>query len=153
MRRYASLAVFIFGALLGAQQASDESPGKAAIAGKVVDAVSGEPLKKAIVIAHTMESRGTPFMASSDAEGKFAFPDLDAGRYQLSVERNAYARQQYGQRDPNRPGSPLTLKAGQKMTDVLFRMIPAAVITGRIIDEDNEPVANAQVSAVQFRYF
>jgi protocatechuate 3,4-dioxygenase beta subunit len=39
----------------------------------------------------------------------------------------------------------LTLSAGQKMTDLVFKMIRAASISGHVYDEDGEPVPDAEV--------
>jgi hypothetical protein len=43
----------------------------------------------------------------TDQEGKFQFKDVDAGSYRLTVARNGFARQEYGQRALNRPGTML----------------------------------------------
>jgi hypothetical protein len=58
----------------------------------------------------------------------------------------------YGQRKPNDPGAILTLRAGQEMKDLLLRLIPSAVIAGRILDEDGEPLAGASVAALREIY-
>jgi hypothetical protein len=44
------------------------------------------------------------------------------------------------------------LRPGQELTDLLFRLIPAAVISGRILDEDGEPLASVTVSAAREVY-
>ncbi|MGH9817823.1 MAG: carboxypeptidase regulatory-like domain-containing protein, partial [Candidatus Acidiferrales bacterium] len=61
-------------------------------------------------------------------------------------------RQEYGQRAANRPGSVITIGAGQKMRDVLFRMIPAAAVAGRVFDEDGEPVPYVAVQVLRHSY-
>ena len=43
----------------------------------------------------------------------------------------------------------LTLTAGQEVTDVLFRLTRAAVVTGRIVDADGEPMARVSVSVLR----
>ena len=42
-------------------------------------------------------------------------------------------------------GATLSLKAGDKLSDVSFRMTLAAVITGRVTNEDREPIVRVQV--------
>ena len=59
---------------------------------------------------------------------------------------------EYGQRKPNDPGAILTLRSGQVVKDLLFRLIPAAVISGRIMDEDAEPLPGVNVSALREVY-
>ena len=54
------------------------------------------------------------------------------------AQRNGFVGQQYGQRSPEGPGAILTLSSGQKLPDITFQMIPAAVITGHVYDEDGD---------------
>jgi len=85
----------------------------------------------------------------TDEGGRFELNGLDAGRYTLTASRLGYVTNAYGQRKPNDPGAILTLRAGQEMKDLLFRLIPSAVIAGRIFDDDGEPLPGASVSALR----
>lgn len=130
---------------------------KAAIEGTVVKAGSGEPVRKARLVLQKVESRRSlepPPGAVSDVEGHFVIPDIEPGQYRLWVERNGFVRQEYGQRTPSatRPGTPFTLEAGQRLRDVTFRLVPTAVIAGRVLDEDSEPVPNVRVQALRNGY-
>jgi hypothetical protein len=89
--------------------------------------------------------------ASSDDEGKFVFDKLEPGRYSLSGEKAGFGRQQYGSRTGGQfsPGSPLTLEPGQKMIEIEFKLLPQAVILGRVVDEDGEPVTGAMVQVMR----
>jgi 5-hydroxyisourate hydrolase-like protein (transthyretin family) len=119
------------------------------IAGTILSANTGEPLKKAQVVIYKDEGDNEPHpqTASSDASGHFSIDHIAAGRYELRVSRVGYLDTQYGQDKPDKPGAVLTLIAGQMMTDLLFRMQRTAVIAGRITDEDGEPVREASVEA------
>jgi 5-hydroxyisourate hydrolase-like protein (transthyretin family) len=44
------------------------------------------------------------------------------------------------------------LRPGQEMKDLQFRLIPSAVIAGRILDEDGEPLPRVNVSALREVY-
>ena len=46
-------------------------------------------------------------------------------------------------------GRVLTLTAGQELTDVLVRLQPAAVVEGRVTDEDGDPLPDAQVAVLR----
>ena len=123
----------------------------------VIKAGTGEPLHKATVEAWPAvnrpgkdESQGGT--AETDAMGRFEMKGLAPGRYYLSAQHNGFVRQQYGQRTPEGPGAMLTLSSGQKVPDITFQMIPAAVITGHVYDEDGEPVVYAQVMAMHYAY-
>ncbi len=155
-----SLAVFLFAIPLAAQQfaqkAQQEKPAElCTMEGIVLRAEDGAALKKARVSLTRAESvrRASAVTAITNAEGKFSLRDIAAGRYRLTVERNGYVRQEYGQRGSNPRGSILTLAPGQRLTDVTFRLLRAAVIAGRVYDEEGEPVAYAQVQALRYTYF
>ncbi len=138
---------------LPAQQPVEAHSEKGSIAGIVLDATSGEPLGKARIFLRKPESRSRPQVTKSGPDGKFLLADIEPGRYRLSVQRNRYAPQEYGQRTPNRPGTTLTLQPGQDLGGVVFSLVRAGVIVGRIVDEDNEPMANVQIEAMAHRYF
>ena len=50
------------------------------------------------------------------------------------------------------PGATLSLIRQQHMTDLALKLTPQAVITGRILDAEGEPVENAQVALEGYRY-
>src|SRR6185436_18874877 len=77
------------------------------------------------------------------------FKDVEAGAYRLVAMRNGFARQEFGQRSPSRPGTVLNLRAGQQMTDVAFRLTPAATISGRVMDANGEPLTGDTVQALR----
>ncbi len=124
------------------------------VEGQVMNAITGEPVKKAEVSMSSLGGRGNAkgFGAVTDASGRFVIENLDPGRYNLSAERNGFVRQQYGARGPDRPGSPLVLSPGQHTRDLVFRLLPQGVITGHVIDEDGEPVQYAQIRAMRYSF-
>jgi protocatechuate 3,4-dioxygenase beta subunit len=145
---------------LAAQQPSQQQAAKPAelctIEGIVLRAEDGAALKKARVSltrAESVRRRGSVVTAITSAEGRFLMRDVPAGRYRLTVERSGYVQQEYGQRNTTQPGSILTLAEGQRLSDVTFRMLRAAVISGRVYDEEGEPVVGAQVQALRYLYF
>ena len=136
----------------------DEEKKFASLEGKLIDDRTGEPVRKANVVLMQIPAGGggmtmgpPPNTAvATDAEGKFLFPKVEPGRYMLSAEKAGYVRQQYGSRSAQYgPGTNLTLEAGQKMASIEFRLVPQAVITGKVLDEDGEPVPNAMVNVLR----
>src|SRR4029078_1979720 len=63
--------------------------------------------------------------------------------------RNGYANAAYGSRAPNGQGTIITLAAGEKLKDILFAMMPAGVIAGRVRDDANEPAAGFNVTLLK----
>lgn len=123
----------------------------ASIEGQVFNAATGEPLKKASVSIRRPE-RGQPLFAMTDASGQFSLTGVEPGRYRMFAERNGFVRQEYGARGPERPGTALTVDKAQRLTGVLLRLTPQAVVTGRIVDEDGDPLKNVQVQAMRSGY-
>lgn len=135
--------------------AADDKSQKCVIEGKVVSMVDGQPLKKTAVTLFPQQQPGTmtrPLATTTDADGKFVFREVDAGRYTMNFYRVGYARTNYGARAPNGPGTTLTLLPGQLLKDIHARLIPAGAINGKLIDEDNDPVANAYVQLQRWGY-
>ena len=123
------------------------------ISGMVVKLAGSEPLKSASVQLQSTDDRGSsPTTVHTDSGGHFELRGIQAGRYLLRVMRTGFVSQQYGQRTPSGPGAILALSPGQQMNDLLFRLIPSATISGRVENEDGEPLPWAHVSALRQVY-
>jgi protocatechuate 3,4-dioxygenase beta subunit len=123
------------------------------IAGTVIRVTDSAPLKSAIVELVDADKQESRVTTVTDSNGRFQLKGLVPARYRLLVSRNSFVTQQYGQRSPGGPGSTLSLSPGQEMNDLLFRMIPSAVIAGRVSNEDGEPLPNAEVTALREAYY
>lgn len=152
-------AFFIAPALCLSQQpasppsASEQNDTLCTIAGTVVSANTGQPLKKATVFLtqkspKTDDSSEHTLNATTDAAGHFSIDHIPPGRYDLVVDRTDYLASHYGQDQPDKPGATLSLAPGQKMTDLLFRLNRMGIITGRVQDEDGDPVREANVTVM-----
>jgi protocatechuate 3,4-dioxygenase beta subunit len=122
------------------------------VEGIVIRADTREPLKKAWVTVRMVEGPGKSSGVLTDATGRFELTDIEPGRYRLRVERNGYVSQAYGQQGPRMPGTILSISPGQTVRDIQVAMIASGVLSGHIYDDDAEPVVNAQVSVLSFRY-
>jgi protocatechuate 3,4-dioxygenase beta subunit len=122
------------------------------VQGVVLKAGTGEPLQKATVEMWQEGQPGQVRDAATDSMGRFELKSLNPGQYRLSVQRNGYVRQEYGQSKPEGSGSFLTLSPGQKVSDIAIQLLPAAVISGHVYDEDGESVQGAQVSTLRYAY-
>ena len=125
---------------------ADQSQKTATVAGQVVRADTGEPLKKAQVSLQTHAGDKFSAFRLTDEQGHFNIENIPPGSYDLEVSRNGYVDNEYGQKKPGGSGAVLTLPAGQHMTDLIFKMVRAASISGHVYDEDGEPVPYAQVT-------
>jgi hypothetical protein len=125
--------------------------GSAIVAGVIMsDEPTPQPLRRAQVtlIATEMNVVKNVF---TDGAGRFMVPDLPAGRYSLSATKGGYVRMSYGAKRHDRPGTPVNLVDGQRLTDLAIRLPRGGVITGRILDENGGPAAGVQVRLLQYR--
>ena len=125
--------------------------GKAIIRGRVVSADTGKPLRRALV--RLSAPGGDTRSVSTGTSGRYEIKDLPAGRYTVRVSRNGYLPLTYGQRRPGEAGRPLEIGDADVMEKIDFSMPRMGVITGRVTDEVGEPVAEAQVWAMQLQYY
>jgi hypothetical protein len=87
--------------------------------------------------------------AVTDAEGRFAFDHLPAGRYVVSGSKPAYLDGAYGATRPGRLGIPLQLAAGESRADVTFTMTHGAAIAGVLRGAHGEPAPAIDVAALR----
>ena len=126
---------------------------KCTIEGSVLNAATGEAVKKVTVNLRQLNNRSmSNYVASTDASGHYKFENVDPGRYNLSADKTGFVQQQYGAKGPARPGTMLTLTAGQNMKDAVFKLIPQGVVTGRVVDEDGDPVRGVILQSQTYRY-
>lgn len=130
--------------------AQAQPQGTAVIAGRVVTADTGRPVKRArvIVSAGGRQSRAT----MTDEQGRFRITDLVGGSYTITASRTGFVDAVYGQRRPLQPGTPVTLADGQEIATIDLRLVRGGVITGRVLDEDGEPLARALVTVQRYQY-
>jgi hypothetical protein len=125
--------------------------GTSVVSGRVTASPSGTPLRQVQVMLNAAEQpvRRT---TTTDAEGRYRFADLPAGRYFVTANKAGYLSAQYGQRRPNEPGTALMLADGQTVNAVNLALPRGSVIAGRVTDEFGEPVARANVQAMRYAY-
>jgi hypothetical protein len=130
----------------------EEAPtGTAVLRGFVVALDSGAPIRRAQVRAMAPEAR-TPRMTTTDGDGRFELRELPAGRYRIFVTKSGFVSLQYGQRRPSQSGTPIEIRDKQVIDKVTIGLPRGSVIAGRITDDFGEPVAGANVNALQSRF-
>jgi len=152
----------------------------AAVEGKVVSSLTGEPIRKAELTLTTslmpddagvgfdLAALGDDFKlpeqppkpkepkktyaATSDASGKFRFEGVDAGAYYLKVKRAGFVEQTYKPAGALAPDGRLHLTAGQELADIALRLVPQGAVSGKVVDEDGDPIGDAMVIAMKPSY-
>jgi Carboxypeptidase regulatory-like domain len=123
------------------------------VAGQVVRLGEGTPLRKANVQLFNLDQEGTSMAARTAEDGKFRLDKVMPGRYRLMVTRNGYVPQEFGQRKSSDPPANLSLRPGQKMTDLFFRLTPAAASGGHGQDEDGDPMPWVHITVFQLTHY
>jgi protocatechuate 3,4-dioxygenase beta subunit len=141
------------------QAAPKETPPEdlCSLEGEVVNNITGDPIRKATLtlspeVGPNATAPPTSYTTATDATGKFAMAGIEPGHYHFRVMRTGFVSTQYGARGPQRPGVALTLDRGKKLKDVDFRLTPHGVVTGRVVDEDSDPMPGVQVQLARFAY-
>jgi uncharacterized protein (DUF2141 family) len=134
----ASPVVLLASLLLVEAAAQDR---KGTITGVVVDSVSRQPVRKVMVTLEfpspdPLQPKFT--RANTDDAGAFAFHDLKPGQYRLAVERRDYTAPAW---------RTITVSPSEDPDPVRVELIPGAVVSGRILDEDGDPLNGCWVQA------
>lgn len=121
--------------------------GTARLRGRVLSSDSGGPVRRAQVRISGQDIGAKSAM--TDAEGRYEFKDLPAGRFSLSATKAGFVTVQYGQTRPFESGKPIDLTDGQLLDKADFSMPRGSAISGRLVDEFGDPIADAVVSAMR----
>ena len=100
-----------------------------------------------------------PRRTTTDGDGQFEFAGLPAGTYRISASPSQYSSQyvsmSYGATRPSgmywaEQGQSIELKEGESFDKVVIALPRGGIITGRITDENAEPLARVQVYTMAF---
>ena len=87
--------------------------------------------------------------ALTDAEGRFEFRELPAGRFTLQATKSGFVNVQYGQTRPFESGKPIELADKQSLDNADISMPRGSVIAGRIVDEFGDAIPDVSVTAMR----
>jgi hypothetical protein len=118
------------------------------VRGRVTRADNGQPLRNVrLELAPSADAGGAVF---SDADGRFTFDRLPAGRYRLSAYKGGYVAVQLGQPwAEGSQGPQVDVADGQVVDRVDLALVKAAVISGQVVDERGDEVADAMVTLMR----
>ena len=129
-----------------AAHAQTRASGTAAISGIVISEASpARPLRRATVSLIAADSRA-PLSTVTDDAGRFSFAGIPAGTYNVSASKPAYVGSFYGSTRPGRgPAVGVTVRDGERVTDVRIALTRGAVITGRLQLPSGKPAEGMTV--------
>jgi hypothetical protein len=130
------------------------------VSGHVYRADTGEPIPKTQVsllptdeaTAKATEQR----VVRTEPDGAFSFTDVPGGNYDIGTWHNGYSEYS-GSLDPDSSdrevrNRKVALKPGQTIQNIVLHLYPAGIISGQVLDEDQDPVPGLQVFAMRIDF-
>lgn len=148
------LSLLLFAFLLVAYDAQAQSEQKqstektGSISGRVT--FGGKPAAGVKVVAsksYYLSENALIVSAKTDQQGYFQLNKLPSDYYHIVPLTPAYVASE--QEETGRPGKAISLKEGETIEGFDFALIRGGVITGRITDEDGQPVNGEMVTLFQ----
>ena len=152
----------VLSAVLVTAQANQAPPATGLIAGRVVDA-AGAPVGFAVVQLRTMtgppaagapapvRAPATPRLVPvlADATGRFVFTSVAPGNYNVDATKPGWLPGALGRRRPGGNTTTIALGAAQSRNDLSITLWRAAVIGGRVTDDNGDPLVGVEVRAIR----
>jgi len=130
-----------------AAQATAQQQAYGSVEGRVTnaqtgDAISGASLHLNPLIRRSQGKSPQTQAASSQADGSFRFDAVAPGTYFLSAEHTGFVATTLN-------GAPqaISVSAGQQVTNIAVQLNPQAVVSGKVLEENGDAAAGAQVEA------
>jgi hypothetical protein len=114
------------------------------IAGTVLSKTDGHPLARARVIVRDAKNEQKFQFVITSEDGKFEFAGLPAGKYSLTGAKRGFISAAYDQHDQF--STAIVTGAALDTENLVLKLAPAAVLTGKVLDEAGEPVRHANVT-------
>ncbi|MBN1507635.1 MAG: carboxypeptidase regulatory-like domain-containing protein [Sedimentisphaerales bacterium] len=113
--------------------------GDSSLAGRVIDADSGEPIPHASVYLFSADTHDAIFIRVA-SDGSFLFKDIAGGQYVLRTTHTA-GYQDVSYNPEGKMGNLLTFTLGEAehRTNIVLKAAPAYTISGKVLDEAGNP--------------
>jgi hypothetical protein len=127
-----------------AQTTQASTPGGYTIAGTIVSKTDGHPLAQArVTVQDVKDSKKFQSLVTAE-DGKFKFSGLPAAKYSLNGAKRGFISAAYDQHDFF--WTAIVTGSAFDTESLVLRLAPAAVITGKILDETGDPIRRAMVA-------
>jgi hypothetical protein len=149
--RHTLLVALTLSVALSAQQPPAPQPaaqaaGKGTIRGVVTAADTGKPIRGVGVQIFGVEgTQADSRTVSTDAQGRYEFSGLKAGRYGLNAQKAGYLNSGPGQTRPGQAARPVDVSETTPLDKVNIALTRGGVIVARVIDQFGDPVRGLNV--------
>ncbi|HEY1984208.1 MAG TPA: carboxypeptidase-like regulatory domain-containing protein [Terracidiphilus sp.] len=130
-----------------AQTASLPATGPYRIAGRVVNATTGEAVRKATVTALAEEDSHIVASVQADADGQFHMDHMPAGKFPLTASKRGFRTAFYDEHDDF--NSAIVTGADQDTSHLVFQLVPGAVLHGVVTGDGGDRIESANVLLFQ----
>jgi hypothetical protein len=113
------------------------------ITGTVVNAATGEPIRRAMVTALSTADHQAAASVETGSDGRFALEGLVAAKYDLVAHKRGFLLSLYNQHELY--NTAIVTGEGQQTEDLIFRMTPAASLHGVVTADGGDPIEDAKV--------
>jgi len=120
-----------------------------AIAGVVVNSVTGEPVRRALVQVANLPVASPATL--TDSEGRFQFADLPEAEIALAVRKPGFFNEQELHPESARPS--MFFHVGANTPSIILKLVPEATISGHVLTMKGEPLEDAPVRILEQRIF
>jgi hypothetical protein len=131
-----------------AAQTTPEDPPSAVIEGSVINIQNSRTIPRASVTLLGVKGVGSKSQRC-DSSGHFIFQHVEPGSYRLTAQRQGFFSDA-----SKREYQPIVdVAAGEHVKNMPVRLMPAAVVSGEVLDEYNDPVPDVEIRllAVQMK--
>lgn len=118
-------------------------PATYSVSGIVVDHATNQPLPNVLIMLALSAHMQQQQQEASKQDGSFSFSSLAPGKYVLSAQRKEQSPQFYMGYEGYLTG--IATGPELKSDRIVFPLISGGSITGAVIDQDGDPVSNANV--------
>jgi 5-hydroxyisourate hydrolase-like protein (transthyretin family) len=129
-------------ALLRPTQAVAAIPGEESIEGIVTDVTTGQPLSGVSILLGQGNSPRTFAEVKTAADGRFKMERVTPGAYYVVASLVGYWA-------PDPPRMDVQVASRETVTNVRLRMIQAASLSGRVVDENGQPFKSVPIVLMQ----
>lgn len=123
-----------------AAQTTPEEPAPAIIEGSVINIQNSRTIPRASVTLFGVKGAGSKSQRC-DSSGHFIFQNVEPGSYRLMARRQGF----FSDASKREYQPMIEVAAGEHVKNMPVRLMPAAVLSGEVLDEYNDPVPDVEI--------
>ncbi len=148
MRYMPLIAMLVLSAASTAFAQPSSASRQATVEGTVVNAINARQIPRAGVLLRSVQQGNNAVWTRADDTGHFLFKNVAPGTYRLSGDRPGF----FTENHKNVTQTFVDVSAGAHINNVLVRLLPFAVIAGRIVDDKNDPLQQVEMRLYAWEY-